>query len=471
MSDSSHEALIFRPFVKDQSCQCNLNKTYQPLRKSYSLESFPEFSTEHEKNPHYCFSSLDIKKPSGAKPSLGLTFDRDGNRPPILRSIDSKGCFANVKEISSGDRLVFVDNALYGVKTLADVKQHFINTEEGTVLKMCWLRRIDGFKNSACCSPKCLAIRDRLDELNYLLRKTRTDYELEVAHEKKEFSRMQEILDVSLKKAHVAVASLSTEVESLKEASHFLQSECEQQVSELRRKLQEKQAELDSLTVPMQIVDSRVHSHIPLENIPMDPQQFRAFFEHHRELYRRYLLEAVSENATLQSRCAGSQGELIKLAENHAAETAAKDEEILNLKMQLQKELDMNKGNINQLDELFIRNLALEDELRQKKSEIESLAQTQNQIAQIASHDEVVDTWMRKCQSYEMQLNQAKHQMDSMQLQNASLKVQLKNNEQSLQELRESMLSDSGYIDRLSHSSGNGGSNNGNNSYTPQSQS
>ena len=121
MSDLSHEALIFRPFVKDQSCQCNLNRTYQPLRKSYSLESFPEFSTEHETNPHYCFSSLDIKKPSGAKPSLGLTFDRDGNRPSILRSIDSKGCFANVKEISSGDRLVFVDNALYGVKTLADV--------------------------------------------------------------------------------------------------------------------------------------------------------------------------------------------------------------------------------------------------------------------------------------------------------------------------------------------------------------
>ena len=459
----SDEDLQMKPFRKDQSSQCSLNQ-FSTLRRTSSVNDIAPTTDKHQ---HYVFHEMGIKKPSGARPSLGLTFDKNGHRPPVLRQIDATGCFANVQEISKGDRLLYVDNILYGNGNhlLSDIKQHFINTEEGTVMNMCWLRRTDGIKGSACCSQKCLAIRERIDEVNHLLQKTKRDAQLEESHEKTELLRVQNLLSESLKTAHVAVTSLSGEVESLKEASHLLQNECEQQVTELRSKLADKQAELDTLTMHVGEIDSRVHASVPLDIIPTDVQQFRIFFQQHRELYRRYLLEAINENAKLQSQCAAREGELNKANSSHATELQAKDAEIQQLKMELEKEREMSKGAISQLDELYVRNLALDDELRQKNSEINSLAQTQEQIARIGSHDEVIDDWRRKCQSYETQLSEAKNVVKTLQVQNSSLKVQLKSNEQSLHELRETMLSDSGYVDRLSSSEGSS------NNASPESQS
>merc|ERR1711894_415553 len=112
------------------------------------------------------------------------------------------------------------------------------------------------------------------------------------------------------------------------------------------------------------------HPSIPIDMIPTDNQQFRLFFQQHRELYRRYLLEAVNENAKLQSQCAAKEGELVKANLTRASELQAKDLEIQKLKAELEREREMSKGNISQLDELFIRNLALVDEIRQKNSEI-----------------------------------------------------------------------------------------------------
>ena len=53
------------------------------------------------------------------------------------------------------------------------------------------------------------------------------------------------------------------------------------------------------------------------------------------------------------------------------------------MKERLKQEEESGKERIQQLDELFVRNLTLEDELREKKSEISSLSQTRDELAKI----------------------------------------------------------------------------------------
>ena len=117
-------------FKKNQECQCDFPKESM-LHRTTSLGDLPSHNQCNSDTNHYTFNTMRIDKPTGAKPTLGLTFDRDDYRPPILKSIDPLGCFANNKDLAPGDRLLLLDNCLYGVKTLADIKQHFLNVREG----------------------------------------------------------------------------------------------------------------------------------------------------------------------------------------------------------------------------------------------------------------------------------------------------------------------------------------------------
>ena len=57
----------------------------------------------------------------------------------------------------------------------------------------------------------------------------------------------------------------------------------------------------------------------------------------------------------------------------------------------------------------------------------------------LGNHQDLVNHMERQCQDYLQQLLQANEKIDTLRLQNASLKTQLQSNEQSLQELQRSL--------------------------------
>ena len=57
----------------------------------------------------------------------------------------------------------------------------------------------------------------------------------------------------------------------------------------------------------------------------------------------------------------------------------------------------------------------------------------------LGSHQDLVTRLERQCQDYVQQLLQANEKIETLRLQNASLKTQLQSNEQSLQELQRSL--------------------------------
>ena len=95
-------------------------------------------------------------------------------------------------------------------------------------------------------------------------------------------------------------------------------------MKELRSQLSDQQTQIEALTVNMREVNKRIPPEMALDTIPLNPQNFRPFFQQHREMYRKYLLEAIQENSKLQSQCATHDGEVVKLTRLHSEQLEMK---------------------------------------------------------------------------------------------------------------------------------------------------